>query len=351
MNLLLLEDSQTDIDACMSSVETFNDDHDNDLHVSVAKDIDKAKILLNNDIFDGAIIDLRIESDSQAGNTLLDFIHHLNLRTPVALLTGTPDTASTAFSYIGVFRKGEKLYKDIFEIFYAVKQTGLQKIMGRKGIIEECLNKVFQKDIIPSIKQWNNLASQYPEDVERALCRYTLSHLFLSLSKDSESCFPEECYLHIEPEQFPVSGELIKRNDSEVLFAIITPPCDLAVRQDKDKNDYVNVDDIQIIPLISIEDMKQRIAETSSSQKDINNKWEKICDNNLGQYYHYLPPTNDFPGGFLNFRNVTTVSLKEYSSSFCSKHLLIASDFFKDILSRFSIYYARQGQPKIRSSR
>ena len=348
MNLLLLEDSQTDIDACLSSVDTFNDDHGNDLHISVAKDIDNAKSLLNDEPFDGAIIDLRIKSDSQAGNTLINFINNLNLRTPVALFTGTPDAASKAFSYIGVFKKGEKLYKDIFEIFYAVKQTGLQKIMGRKGIIEECLNKVFQKDIIPSIIQWNALASQYPLDVERALCRYTLSHLFLSLSNDSESYFPEECYLHIDACQFPRSGEIVMKNDSEDLFAIITPPCDLAVRQDKNKRYYVNVDDIQIIPLVSIEDMKHKIAERSSSKKDIDKQWEKICNNNLERYYHFLPPTNDFPGGFLNFRNVTSISLKKEYSLFSSKHLLISSDFFKDILSRFSSYYARQGQPEIR---
>lgn len=348
MKLLLLEDSLSDIDACVTTAETYKDEKKRDLEILVAKNIDEARHELYINDCDGAIIDLRIEANPLAGKQIVDFISSLNLRMPIVIFTGTPDEASSIACCIGKFNKGEITYAKIFDLFFDVAQTGLIKIMGRKGIIENCLNSVYRQDIIPAIGRWTELAGKFSGDeIERALCRHTLSHLLFMLSGNSELYFPEECYLHIDAQKgFPKSGEIIK-NSENVFFAILTPPCDLEVRHDRD-GDHVNVDRIQIVQFLPESELKNKIMHTSSPTRRQCEHWDKICHNEREKYLHYLPPAGDFAGGFLNFRDVVTIKLEEYSSTFSSLNLLIAPDFFKDILSRFSGYYSRQGQPELR---
>lgn len=348
MKLLLLEDTQNDIDVCNSSVETYNDGKapEHQIQLVVAKTTAEARNQMNED-YDGAIIDLRISADPLAGNQIVEFINELNLRTPVAIFTGTPDAASLVFSYIGKFRKGETTYNTIFELFADVKQTGLLKIMGRRGIIENCLNEVYQKDIIPTICKWKEHAKMFPQETERALGRHTLSHLFMLLAGDSELYFPEECYLHSKKAKFPRTGEIIQDNATKVFFAIITPPCDLEVRTDKNV-EKINVEKIQIVPFVAQEVFRDKAIRHSKPTPGELENWARICNNQSYKYLHYLPQINDFNGGFLNFREVKTISIADFSTSYSSVNLLISPDFFKDILSRFSGYYARQGQPSIR---
>jgi hypothetical protein len=70
-------------------------------------------------------------------------------------------------------------------------------------------------------------------------------------------------------------------------------------------------------------------------------------NNSLELYLHWLPGTLEFKGGFLNFRKITTITVDEYNSSYEKLFIQIAPSFIKDIISRFSSFYARQGQPNI----
>ncbi|MEM8452862.1 response regulator, partial [Morganella morganii] len=69
--------------------------------------------------------------------------------------------------------------------------------------------------------------------------------------------------------------------------------------------------------------------------------------NNKTGYYHWLPKVDFFPGGTINFRRVSTYSECELDTDFHKSNLQISPSFIKDIVSRFSSYYARQGQPDI----
>ena len=71
----------------------------------------------------------------------------------------------------------------------------------------------------------------------------------------------------------------------------------------------------------------------------------KSLRNNRTPYFHYLPETNVFRGGVINFRHIETVELEKYNDIFDDPLVQISSAFTKDIVARFSSYYARQGQP------
>ena len=70
--------------------------------------------------------------------------------------------------------------------------------------------------------------------------------------------------------------------------------------------------------------------------------------NNKSSYYHWLPQTKFFKGGFLNFRKLETLDIEKFSEIFKTPpKIQISPSFVKDIVARFSSYYARQGQPDI----
>ena len=84
---------------------------------------------------------------------------------------------------------------------------------------------------------------------------------------------------------------------------------------------------------------------TNKGKKE--NKLKNVFGNNYTDYFHWLPETDFFNGGFLNFRKITTCTKDELGDIYDPPHIQISPHFVKDILSRFSSYYARQGQPDI----
>ena len=77
------------------------------------------------------------------------------------------------------------------------------------------------------------------------------------------------------------------------------------------------------------------------------NKLKNVFGNNYTDYFHWLPKTKFFDGGFLSFRKISTLTKEEFRDAYNQPHIQISPHFVKDILSRFSSYYARQGQPDI----
>ncbi|RIL12919.1 hypothetical protein CYQ93_22635 [Acinetobacter baumannii] len=74
---------------------------------------------------------------------------------------------------------------------------------------------------------------------------------------------------------------------------------------------------------------------------------KKYFSNNFSNYYHSLPKIKKFVGGFINFRKAQSLTQDQIDLDYEIVKIQVAAPFIKDILSRFSSYYARQGQPVI----
>ena len=95
------------------------------------------------------------------------------------------------------------------------------------------------------------------------------------------------------------------------------------------------------ILLVSIESAKD--VEKDRNSGDL----KKLRSNNFSGYYHFLPNSGVFGGGYINFRRLISVSKSELDENYHMESIQISHPFIKDIISRFSSYYARQGQPEI----
>jgi hypothetical protein len=340
--LLIAEDNEEDLTTCRDSVERYRDEKQRNVELTECKTVEEALQRLDNS-FDGAIIDLRFADQGDEGNKITRKIVESRFRIPVAIMTGTPSSADTEFKYIGVFKKGETSYAEILDSFFGIHDTGLTRIMGGRGIIEETLHRVFLNNLLDHRAAWVEYGKADPAKTEKALVRHTLNHLLQLLEDNGGSCFPEEVYIYPPLHDRLTTGCILRSKENQSLYVVLNPVCDLVVRE----SGQFNTDRIL---LVEIEEAEKVYGHILNKLKTADERKEKLCQilsNRHTLYHHWLPVTSFFPGGFINFRRLLTLSKKVCSNRYEKPHIKISPHFVKDILSRFSSYYARQGQPEI----
>jgi len=342
--LLLVEDGEQDRQLCRDCIGDFQSENGCEIELVECITVEEALHKLDN-TFDGAIIDLRLADQGDEGNQVVSRIAESHFRIPVAILTGTPDAADSNFAYIGVFKKGDPGagYADLLDHFWGIHNTGLTRIMGGRGIIEETLNKVFRENLLPQKDRWVAYGGTDSSRTEKALLRHALNHLLQLLDDDGDRSFPEEMYLHPPLTDKIRTGSIVKQKDGGQWFTVMNPSCDLVIRDDKSfKTERILLAEIE--PLSKVTKVATRKC---AAVADKETKLRAVFSNNFTSYHHWLPETSFFEGGFLNFRKLSSFKKKDFESKFDKPSIQISPSFVKDVVARFSSYYARQGQPDI----
>lgn len=357
MRLFLVEDNDQDRETCKHALHDFNEDNQCSITIVESASADDAIQILNDGNFDGAIIDLKLAAMGNEGNQVLADIKNRLNRIPVAIVTGTPDSAETdGIPLVGLYKKGETEYLEIITILWDIYQTGITKIMKGKGEIEKQLNQIFIKNILPQINSanrnektaWVLYADSNPEQTEKSLLRHTVNHLIQILDNDQEKYYPEEMYISPPINEKIRPGCILKRITDNKYFIVMNPACDLVERNGNCKADRALL--VEILELKNIEELKnvynKNTPDQSLSSKE-KNLLKQFRTNNKSLYYHYLPKTQLYhEEAVINFRWISTHSENELKNNY-QPFIQISPSFLKDIVSRFSSYYARQGQPEL----
>ena len=340
--LLIVEDNEVDLSTCRDCVTRYKDEKKRVVELVECRSFDSADQALKNDnSFDGAIIDLKLGAHGDEGNQVKRKIVESLYRIPVAIFTGTPDNAENT-DHIGVFKKGETSYEELFDRFWGIHSTGLTRIMGGRGIIEMTLSEVFRKNLLPQKDQWVEYGEVNASKTEKALLRHTLSHLLQLLDDDQGSFYPEEVYLFPPLSKHICTGSIVKNKQADQRFVVMNPACDLVIREGgKFKTDRI------LVVEIDLQDVLFPSFPNTGLSKAQNSELTKAFKNNNAPYYHWLPKTKFFEGGFMNFRKLLTLNPEQFSEQFEIPDLQVSPAFVKDMVARFSAYYARQGQPDI----
>ena len=348
LRLLIVEDNVDELETCRRTIRRHSVEIGREIELVECGDVNEAIALLDN-TFDGAIIDIRLSLSGlgDEGNEIIRKIEEGFFRIPVAVLTGTPDSVDCS-KCIGVFKKGDRGagYDDLVDRFFAIYDTGLTRILGGRGTIESKLGQVFLNNLLPQIGTWEAYADSYPCRTENALLRHTLNHLIQLIDTEIVECFPEEFYLYPPVSEEIRAGSILEEIDSGINYVVLSPDCDLVLRRSGKRNTD-NILIVEIVPPTALFPWYDRNMLSSLS----NNKKNSLTDalqNRRGNHYHCLPETAFFPLGFLNFRSLTAYKEEDLDERFSTPpKLQISPPFVKDIVSRFSSYYARQGQPDI----
>ena len=339
LRLLIVEDDEQELESFRDDLEDYTHEKKRDIDLVECKTLEDALNTLDNS-FDGAIIDLKLVNHrSNEGNQVVEKISESFFRIPIAIFTGNPGDwdpdLNEKTTLIDVFTKGETGHYELLDRFWEIYNTGLTRMIGGRGLIEQQLSEVFLKNLLPQINTWTSYGETDPGRTEKALLRYTLNHLIQLLDEDGENCFPEEVYLYPSVLDRITTGSIVTADDQ--WFVILSPACDLVPRGE---NGVLNTDCILLVEIEKVD----KILNGSKSKSKV----RELCTNRR-TYYHWLPETDFFEGGVINFRKLTALDKEDFDEKFGKPSIQISPSFVKDIVSRFSSFYARQGQPDIDS--
>ena len=335
LRILLVEDDERDLERCRRDRKNYEEENHRDIKIVECKTIYDVLEELETP-FDGAIIDLKLTPLGTEGNQVIRHIRESLFRIPIFIYTADSEVWDESVKGIEVFLKDDFKYYDLLDKFCETYDTGFTRILGGGGKIEELLGKVFLDNLLQQRKKWVSYGKSDLERTENALLRYTLNHLLQLLDEDGKPHFREEFYLYPHVSKHITTGSIVREKTSNRPFVVLSPACDLVIRQ----NGTSNTGHILLVETESIDNA----LDGSRSKGKV-----KELVRNRHQHLHWLPKIKRFEGGVLNFRKLETLNKNDFDEKFDQPLIQISPFFVKDIVSRFSSYYGRQGQPDIDS--
>ncbi|MBN8640711.1 MAG: response regulator [Flavobacteriales bacterium] len=344
INLLIVENEEPQRKLLRDAVEIFNKKNETQIILDEAGGLEEGLFKIRTNNYDGAFVDLRIEQNDTIGlgNEILKEIKQ-KLRFPVRVISGhlgdlEPELQNEN-SLFKCYNRGDEDYDILLNELKDICSTGIIGILNNRGLIENNISLIFWNHISAILPEMIEYKKEHTEfNIEKVLLRYISTHIqeYLEISIDNnlEPLHSIEFYIKPPIKEKVFTGDIIKFIDSKNYGIILTPACDLATDElrTKPKAKYVTV--------ACIYDYSTVI--NGRKPEDV----EKLERNNLDLKYHFLPKTILFQGGFINFQHIISVPIKEINENTKFEvECVITNPFRKDIISRFSNYFSRQGQP------
>lgn len=368
INFLLIDDEPQQEVIFKEAIDEINAENtSNNLTYKAVKTPEEAMIELYKNYFQAIIMDLKLTNNDNistddeqiSGNILLNQIIQKEI-IPIVVRTGFPGKVSDNInkSIVKVLSKDKPLYDVIKELIEKYSDS-VFKIFGSRGEINNNIKELFWEVMPIYFANGDNDISPLPRDKqETVIIRYISSwfsnkYMFDEKYIDVE---PIEMYMFPNPIKQVCTCDIYKKNISEdnyEYFIVLTPSCDLANK----KVDEVilckikKYDEIQsfVDQLNRYNDESDKESSKARKAKDSLSKWFRNSHSD-SMRYHFLPKVNKFTGGFVDFRSIISLEYNKDSGEIIneeySKVGVITESFKRDIVSRFSSYYHRQGQPE-----
>lgn len=373
IKLLIVDDDDMVIESFEESIKTYErEKKDIQYKTYIAKNLEDAEKIIKYNYIDTAIIDIKLGNfNNEDGVKIIkNMLQHF--RIPIFVVSGTPEIIENdpeCKDIVRVHRRDEQniICKLIENEIPNITNLITAQYFSRNGFLERKITEFYWKDLSKTIEYWEEVAKEKPQEIDKILSRHTLSCLNEKLyvndnmGKFDEYC-PGEMYIIPPIKRHYHTGDIIKKNKE--LFVILNPACDIVnIELNKPYKSKLNF--YILAKIISISE----IPKIKHSQN--NNRYDIIKDikkNKGGDSYHFLPMFADiFPqnsdGYVVDFQDLKIVQsgldltqsyndIKTYIKA-RDKFIIeyervasISSPFLKDIIARFSHYYARQGQPE-----
>ena len=361
MRILLVEDNEEQIILFHDALKYFIEDHPEcDIELINCNNYESAVEKLKEP-FDGLILDLNLKDKVKgiggvtdlSGLEIKKIITSLNDRIPIVYASNDKEKIDELEITEGLDLKTDKVdidYTDIIKHFWELQKSYFNILFGNNGIIENQLNNILKKVLLPEAASWRSYKNSLdPELYNKALTRYSLNHLQYFLRADGEKCVSHEVYINTEhcPEdsdqKLIKTGRIIKCNETNEYYIIMSPACDIAIRNNGKRNST----HLTLIKIYTLDDAVTLEAGDKVNEKQKENLITNFKNNNKGLCYKYLNSIPGFDEGVVNFRSLKSVPINKVKGEYSFENFVIAPAFLKNLQSCFASYYARQGQPEI----
>ncbi len=344
MNLLIVEDDKTAIESYSDNIQSFNKTSDIKISFVVKEDLSSAKDALISPDFDGAIVDLKLSASNQLEG--LEIVNEIeeNQRFPIYIVSGSIAQVTKEENSFFKKKSRDSNFKEILNEIVQIYQTGITKILGKKGDFDKYLNNIFWKHLSNSMEFWINDSTRTSEEKQKSLLRHTISHMHEYIDEEVEKYHPSEFYIIPPIKTDLYTGDIVKYNGERLI--VLTPSCDMVLR-----SEGRNAERILFCKILELKDKVENISSltmTTSKNNRTRTKIESLIDNKK-QNTHFIPVSKSIEAGIIDFQSTCsfeTLEVEEYIKSGEMKRLAtISLPFIKDIISRYTSYFARQGSP------
>ena len=356
IKILLLEDDETQVDELTITAERLGEEKNIQTDFVVFSSL-TAEVYekLVKEHFDFLVVDLSLSGDDADHFSWKDFIDIVfkKFHIPIIINSWNPDpNIPEENSLVKLFNRSnpsEELLNYIFNVY----KTGITKVFWRNWPINSALTDLIYRGELPDIQKWiSHWTTTF--NSEESLARYILSYLESRLSNNYKNFHTEEVYLKVKTEEIGndqsiklKTWRIIKPINSDKLYIIMNPACDIA------SNKFDNIICLHIEPLAHVFDnsFTNNINNYFNGVDGAKKKIENTIKEKNGYYWMILPKTSLCEGGRINFKKIKSLDRNQISQT-NSWYLIwyeaicdMAPLFVKDIISKFSSYYARQWTP------
>lgn len=353
MRILVIEDDADQRDLLNDAAEEIDEI---DITLEMAVNYQAAVEKLSDGEFDGAIVDLGLESgrpNSTEGNELLEKILNIK-RFPVRVLTGNTNNIDESINnresvFYKIYAKDEKDNIDVLKDFVGIYNTGITKLLSGRGDLEKKVLEIFWEHLSVDLGDW---IGDQGSDSE-SLLRYILNHMieYLSLSKSTSYFKCAEFYIIPPIRKFVSPGDVLRKKDNGELFLNLSPACDVAVRSFGD--DGIPVINANRVSLVKLHVIKRDnlislgvVGSEAKSKKAFETCLKKIISGKDPRLI-YFPCYRNIPAAIADLRNLYSVNFKEEYLDEYDRLGTVSAPFSKDIQAKYSNYHGRQGAPAI----
>jgi len=361
MEILIVEDKEINLAQYRQIISEINASGYGQVNPTIKNELRDALDEIEKKHFDGAIIDLRLSTAEEGtGNEIIRKIVDFK-RLPVFVYSSYLGDIDSSIQESFFFQKFDRTtigFDEVVKKLIDIYNTGITKILGRSGVIEKYLNEIFWKHIADSFEELKRKGIS-----EKQLLRYIAGHLYEYLELDEatgtfDKYAPEEVY--IKPPIKPIffTGSIIKDRNSNELFIVLTPSCDIV--QNKAKKILIaKLSSLSENPVRQIKEDSEKIIAAGLNKSDRSEQERKkfyaekdlksLFSNNYSHRYYFLPKSKNFEGGLINFHMLESVENSDIADRF-EIVATINTQFLKDIIAKFAFYYSRQGAPDLNCS-
>ncbi len=363
ISILMVEDDQGQQSLYRDAIDDYNNDNSNEKKIvlDIADTSDDAIEKLDQKHYDAIFLDLILKGDpidrsSASGNDVLKYIldNKSKLRLAVYVISGTLGSVSQDYDddfdnpLMRKFERSEDT-SIVIDDLIRVWDTGVTKILGGSGKLEELISDIFFNHLSKGFNFWVHK----DRDCEKELLRYTALHLLEYLDEPTPEnnedlkYFNPEFYIYPPIKKPIATGDIISIDGGK--HVILSPSCDITPREGENGKPIFNVEVVVLAEIIPLEKtvFESMSISYSSSGKTDSGAWKKFLSNQRGtspkQRYHYLPQYLEIDEAVIDFTRITYRPICNVLND--ERIATISSPFVRDVQSRFSAYFGRQGQP------
>ena len=333
IKILAIEDDLNQIKMLRSKVETYNIKNkfgeQDKIFIEFRQNDDDIGKLLFEEKFDCLVVDINWgPSNPNGGRNLITKIIN-NKRIPIVVYSGKLNQIEDLDERFGLKKIDRtESFSVALDYIVKVKKTHIFDLLGYDGQLDKIVTEIFWKDIDKSLRAMPTEDDLDDKSLTRMLTTRVVNYLSLSNEDDKYKYY--EFYINPSLTTDCHNGDIYKLNDS--YYLVITPECQL-----------LKIETANLLKINFSNEIDNRVTGAKDRSKKINTLARIISEGKC--FEHYIPPFNNNRHAVVNFREIITMNKSELTED--KKETTINPVYMKNIQSRFSQYYSRQGQPDI----